>query len=450
LNRERCIPELEQRIICLLAERDAALKRAQELEKENVELKKKLAFYEGPHTPPSHEKLKTKPKDNEKTEPKKRGAPVGHRGATRFVPEADTTEHVSALICPKCNQDPGKSIGTEEKITEELVEPPKIKVTKFILDMYDCQHCGEKFTARHTDCPTKGNFGVNLLTYTTMLKYYLRGTLRRVEEFMFHQNDFEISTKGLMDIYLRVGGACRNDYDKMIVKVRKARWRHIDETGIKINGETAWLWIFRTDEGDVLVVIRKSRGSNVVREILGENHIGPNIVDGWTAYNFLKIIQRCWSHLLREVDDFREISKNGMRLSDEINSMFSELKAVLDKDPPMKERKRLKAKCDRNIEALVERYDKFKELEKSVGYLRGGLGNWYTCILYPGMEPTNNLGEQAMREHVVMRKIIGCFRSENGSQNYQYIASMLASWNLQGKNMFVELEKLLRRELCLA
>jgi transposase len=66
------------------------------------------------------------------------------------------------------------------------------------------------------------------------------------------------------------------------------------------------------------------------------------------------------------------------------------------------------------------------------------------------MEPTNNLGEQAMREHVVMRKIIGCFRSENGSQNYQYIASMLASWNLQGKNMFVELEKLLRRELCLS
>lgn len=448
MNREQSILEFEQKIICLITERDAALKRAQELEKENTELKNRLAFYEGPHTPPSHQMLK--PKDKEKSEPKKRGAPQGHRGATRVIPEPDATEHVSAHICPKCNHDPGKRVGTKKKIVEEIVEPPKIKVTEYILDEYDCQNCGEKFTATHEDCPQKGNFGVNLLTYTTMLKYYLRGTLRRVEEFMLHQNGFEISTKGLMDAYLRVGDACETDYDKMVEKVRNARWRHIDETGIKINGETAWLWIFRTDEGDVLVVIRKSRGSNVVREILGENHIGPDVVDGWAAYNFIKTIQRCWSHLLREVDDSRDISENGMRLSDEIHSMFSELKTVLDKDPPIEERKRLKAKCDHNIEALVERYDKFKELEKPVGYLRGGLGNWYTCLLYPGMEPTNNLGEQAMREHVVMRKIIGCFRSENGSQNYQYIASMLASWNLQGKNMFVELEKLLRRELCLS
>ena len=69
---------------------------------------------------------------------------------------------------------------------------------------------------------------------------------------------------------------------------------------------------------------------------------------------------------------------------------------------------------------------------------------WYTCMLYPGMEPTNNLGEQAIREHIILRKIIGCFRSENGAENYQYIASLLADWRLQGKNGFEELEQLLR------
>jgi hypothetical protein len=66
------------------------------------------------------------------------------------------------------------------------------------------------------------------------------------------------------------------------------------------------------------------------------------------------------------------------------------------------------------------------------------------------MEPTNNLGEQAMREHVIIRKIIGCFRSENGSQNYQYIASLLATCKLQGKNIFFELENVLRKELCIS
>ena len=71
-------------------------------------------------------------------------------------------------------------------------------------------------------------------------------------------------------------------------------------------------------------------------------------------------------------------------------------------------------------------------------------------MLYPGMKTTNNLGEQAIRKHVILRKIIGCFHSENGAENYQYIASLLADWMLQGKNGFEELEQLLRQELCVS
>jgi hypothetical protein len=90
----------------------------------------------------------------------------------------------------------------------------------------------------------------------------------------------------------------------------------------------------------------------------------------------------------------------------------------------------------------------FGELHKPIEYICNGLGSWFTCLLYKGMEPTNNLAEQAIREHVVIRKIIGTFRSENGSQNYQYISSLLATWRLQGKSMFVEMDKILRKELC--
>lgn len=89
-------------------------------------------------------------------------------------------------------------------------------------------------------------------------------------------------------------------------------------------------------------------------------------------------------------------------------------------------------------------------MKKPLTYIKNGFESWYTCLLYSGMEPTNNLGEQAMREHVITRKIIGCFRSENGAENYQYIASLLASWRLQGKNGFEELKGLLRKELCMS
>ena len=65
------------------------------------------------------------------------------------------------------------------------------------------------------------------------------------------------------------------------------------------------------------------------------------------------------------------------------------------------------------------------------------------------MQPTNNLSEQTIREQVMMRKIIGTFRSDKGAENYQYIASMFATWKLQKKNIFEELTILLRNEICL-
>ena len=127
-----------------------------------------------------------------------------------------------------------------------------------------------------------------------------------------------------------------------------------------------------------------------------------------------------------------------MKLSDEIHSMFKELKKSL-KSETMDERKSVKIKYEKRMEELVKRYDPYKELHKPVEYIRNGLGSWFTCLLYPGMEPTNNLAEQAIREHVIIRKIIGTFRSESGSQNYQYIASLLSTWRLKGLNMFVEI-----------
>ena len=204
-------------ILRLLAERDAAIEAARRFEKEILALKKRLAFYENPNTPPSVETLRKKAK---KEPHRKRGAPKGHRGATRTVPDPERVVHSTATQCPRCHQDPGAPTGTVEKTTEEMEAPPKITATKHILDKFECQHCGFEFTATHSDCPRVGNFGPKLLVYITMLKYHMRGPLRRVQEFMWYQNDFEVSPKGIMDMLLRVGDACKANYERLIEKVR--------------------------------------------------------------------------------------------------------------------------------------------------------------------------------------------------------------------------------------
>jgi len=161
-------------------------------------------------------------------------------------------------------------------------------------------------------------------------------------------------------------------------------------------------------------------------------------------------LQRCLAHLFREVDAFIDVSENGKRFSEDIHSCFKKLREFLDRDPSMAERMEKKDLFEKELEGIITKYSEFKELKKPLTYLKNGCGCWFTCLLYPGMEPTNNLAEQAIREHVIMRKIIGCFRSVKGAENYQYIASLLATARLQGKNGFEELEKVLRQELCLS
>ncbi len=448
MKSQKYIKQLEETL-----HRNQELEKENEnLKKENEELKKRLLYYENPNTPPSARKLQKAGKKPENIpNPKKRGAPNGHKGATRPTREPDETKEVIADHCEKCDSlNIEKLEKCEISIIEDLPPPQKIKTTQYNRWEVKCRDCGHQFISKHPDCPKTGNFGIFLLVYIVMLKFHLRGVIRKIQDFAMKYNGLEISPKGIHDILLRVGSACKNDYEDKIQKIRSAKWRYIDETGIKVNGENWWLWIFRTDTNETLIVIRKSRSTKVLEEILGEGHKGANIADGWRAYSWSDKLQRCWAHLLREVDHFIDTSENGKRLSEDIYACFKKLRDFLDRNPSIEERREKKAIFEKELEAVAAKYSEFKELEKPLTYLKNGFGCWYTCMLFPGMEPTNNLGEQAMREHVIMRKIIGCFRSENGAENYQYIASLLATCRLQGKNGFEELEKVLRQELCLS
>ena len=442
------------RFIKKLKSKIQGLEEENQLLKERIkDLEKRLVYYENAHTPPSARKLPKKKKQDAKKSSKtgKRGAPKGHKGATRPKPESDETIEVIADECERCGSQNVQDLDeVKKRIIEDFLRSQDIEINQYNQHKMKCMDCGHEFISKHPDCPQKGNFGISLLVHVTMLKFHLRGVLRKIQDFLFFENNFEISTKGVHDILLRVGDACKISYEKNIELIRNAAWVHIDETGIKIKGEKYWLWIFRTNTNDILVVIRKSRGGKVLDEILGEDWNTPIIVDGWKAYWKYLIVQRCWAHLLREIDAFEELSDHGKQLSETIHDCFNSLKEFLEKEPSMGERRKRKSEFEHEMKDIVEKYSKFKELHKPTTYLKNGLGKWYTCLLFPGMEPTNNLGEHAMREHVIMRKIIGCFRSKRGAKNYQYIASLLASWKLQNKNIFKELENLLRNQLCMS
>ncbi len=429
------------------------LKRVDDLERTNKEqaakiseLESEIQKYKNPHTPPSAQRFKKKPP--KQITSNKRGAPKGHKGATRQTPEPDEIIDIQADFCERCNSDDLEIENVEPITIEDVPPPPKIKVTPYNVHSYKCRNCGHRFTAKNNThpYPEEGRFGVNLLVYIAMLKFSLRGVIRRIGDFASQTISFIISPKGLLDMLNRVAQACKAEYLRILGRIRTAEFVYTDETSMRVEAVNQWLWIFRSND-EILVVIRPSRGGNVLKEILGENTDIATVNDGWSAYNIITLFQRCWAHLLREVDEFID-KPGGRELSGFVHRKFNRLKAFLEKDLPMEERILKKQVFDRKMEELVLKFANYKDLKKPMTYIENGLGSWYTCLLFPGMEPTNNLGEQAMREHVLMRKIIGMFRSQKGAENYQYIASMFATWRLQGKDIFQELSTLLKMELC--
>ncbi|MEA1945308.1 MAG: transposase, partial [Euryarchaeota archaeon] len=77
-----------------------------------------------------------------------------------------------------------------------------------------------------------------------------------------------------------------------------------------------------------------------------------------------------------------------------------------------------------------------EKVEKLIGKIKNGFEYWFTFVIHPGVEPTNNRAERALREHVVQRKIVGTLRNGKGTSIHERIMTVLATWAQQGLNSF--------------
>ena len=59
----------------------------------------------------------------------------------------------------------------------------------------------------------------------------------------------------------------------------------------------------------------------------------------------------------------------------------------------------------------------------------------YTFILYPGMEPTNNIPERMLRPSVIARKIFQGLRTEEGMEMFTVLMTCTMDWRAQGRNV---------------
>ena len=183
-------------------------------------VKRKLVFYENPHTPPSRRMPRKKTREGS---PKKRGAPQGHRGGGRPRPVDAEIVVVSADECEKCGSRNLKRLRKKEKTVENLLQVPKPEAKTFIRDKVQCNDCGHVFTAKHPECPIIGRLGVRLLVWLVMLRFLPRSVLRRGVEFLEHTHHLKITAPTANAALARVAEAAEPQYRQLKDRLRAAR-----------------------------------------------------------------------------------------------------------------------------------------------------------------------------------------------------------------------------------
>jgi transposase len=429
---------------CITTQDCNTCQKIQQLSEENLKLKKELdnlkralMRYENPHTPPSRRMYPTKTSNHTKNQKRFPGRPKGLKGTTRPRPKAPDIVKAPERKCI-CNHCGAllQEIRVQHRFIEDIPNRQPKQVIDFLRFEYQCTKCHEHTTATHPDCPPEGVFGKNALAQTTLMKFNQRLPFEKVSEQMEQQFGISMTPATALEITRRVSQYLTPEYEVLLGKIRLAKVLYIDETGMKVDGKNYWIWVFASGN-ETYYVLRKSRGRNVLAEVLGKDFRGYIVCDGWKSYGiFSGELQRCWAHLLREAEWVGQQVAEGKSLYLGLKRLYGEVQDWLVDDPPPWLRRQIRVFAESELEALLGKRYRSREAKRFVQKVRNGFGNWFTFVAVPGVEATNNRAERALKEPVVVRKIIGTLRNDKGTRIYEVMMSLLATWKQRGLNPY--------------
>lgn len=291
---------------------DPREQRIAELEAENAELRKRIAQLEHQLQTFSQRRKRTKsqrkprqgtPDDQRRREHRK------HPGVFRPEPPPDTQfiEHdVHPQQCQHCGSHDLEATGTfDDHIVADIPEP-KLEWHRYRRHVHRCRAC-ERTSQGRGDLELPGaHIGPRARLLTCYGRAHLGISLGKTRDLLHDFFGLTVSRAGLLG-HLRWGGTL---FEPVVEELRE-RLRHSpvvqgDETGWRINGQTAWAWCFR-DPQLAIFLIEKHRSRDVIQRVLGDSFAGTLVSDFYAAYNGLECAkQRCLVHLLRELAKLRE------------------------------------------------------------------------------------------------------------------------------------------------
>ena len=289
-----------------------------------------------------------------------------------------------------------------------------------------------------------GLLGADISAAVAFMKGGCHMSYTTIQQFFRQLIQLDVSRGLLCKATQKVSLSLQPAYQQLAERLPQEPQIGVDETGHHDEGKLHWTWCFDTSDYS-LFRIAKSRGSQVLEEMLGSDFDGLICADYWGAYRkyarlFDVRVQYCLAHLIREI---RFLAEHGVKkLSRWGNLLLEWLKKLFR---TLHRRQKLTARgflrsLERIKEGFLRRMRRPPDhvlARKLARRFRGRAAEAYFRFLTePGLEPTNNGTERQIRPVVIDRRITQGTRGEAGMRWCERIWTILASCKKQNRNVF--------------
>jgi transposase len=205
-----------------------------------------------------------------------------------------------------------------------------------------------------------------------------------------------------------------------------------------------WTWCFRA-ELYTLFRIDPTRSGDVLIEVLGREFNGVLGCDYFSAYRrylreFGVMIQFCLAHLIRDVKYLTTLPDTrdrayGQRLREALRQLFAVIHQREGLPAPTFERQ-LEAARREVLRCGTKDVPPTKACRNLAKRLEKHGESYFRFLTTSGVEPTNNLAEQAIRFVVLDRLVTQGTRSASGNRWCERIWTVIATCGQQGRSVF--------------
>jgi len=397
--------------------------------------------------PPSRDIVKP-PKPSKGTQAKRKGGgQPGHPMHDRPLFDADQVSSIEVhelAACPCC----GGSVALTENGPQilqkvELIDTLPWEVTEHQSPAYHCAHCQ---CVQHAPLPAEiargGMLGPKLMALIGYMKGVLHASFSTIRKYIRDVLKLTISRSRLAKAVDQVSQSLAFVHDELGAQLATQPTLRIDETGHKDNGRRHWTWCFRA-EFFTWFHIDPTRSSQVLFDVLGEEFKGVFSCDYFSAYRkYMREcdvrVQFCLAHLIRDLKYLKTLpdaptAAYGRRLVKKLRHLF-QLIHEGESLAPTTLTAQLRRASEQIIRSATTRVPPSSEAQAIAKRFEKHGQAYFQFITTPGIEPTNNLAEQALRFVVIDRHITQGTRSVKGQRWCERIWTVLATCTQQGRS----------------